>query len=103
MVPAMNQVSLTVMESRKNTNSCSMEVNKVHTILGHCGETHLKLTVKAYDFNTFRKLEACKSCSVGKAMQKRNNNYRMAPVVCGYHFDHGRELWRNNVLGYTCK
>jgi hypothetical protein len=40
MVPVLNQVTNTVIETRKMIKPIYVEINKLHKNLGHCGETH---------------------------------------------------------------
>jgi hypothetical protein len=70
MVPILNQVGNNVVETKKMIKSMSIEINKLHKILGHHGETHLKATANAYGIKVFGKLEACESCTLNKAKQK---------------------------------
>ena len=46
MVPVINQVPDTTMESKKGSKLCSIVINKLHKTLGHCGESLLKCTEK---------------------------------------------------------
>jgi hypothetical protein len=46
MVPVMNQVQDTTMESKKGSKLCSILINKLHKTLGYYGESLLKFTEK---------------------------------------------------------
>jgi hypothetical protein len=48
LVPVLNQVANTVFWSRSMTKTMSVEINKLHKIFDHCGETHLRETASAY-------------------------------------------------------
>ena len=58
---------------RKDIKTASIEINKIHKILCHCGESQLKLIARTYNINVFGKLEACEACVISKAKQKRTN------------------------------
>jgi hypothetical protein len=39
MAPVLNQVANTVVETKKTMKVMSVDIKKLHKILGHCGET----------------------------------------------------------------
>jgi hypothetical protein len=77
MVSVLNQVDNTDIETKKMIKNMSLEINKIHKILGHCGETHLKATDNAYGIKVFGKLEAFQSYARSKAKQKETNMIRI--------------------------
>jgi hypothetical protein len=66
ITPILNQVEYIVVETNSIIKTMSVEINKPHKILEHCGETHLKVTANAYGIKVFGKLEACESCDISK-------------------------------------
>jgi hypothetical protein len=65
IVPVLNQVANTVVEIKKMIKTMSVEINKLHKILGYCGEAHLKATANGYEIKVFGKLKFCESCAIG--------------------------------------
>jgi hypothetical protein len=61
MVLVLNQVADTAVETKKINKTISVEINKIHKILSHCRENHMKATANAYEIKVFGKLEACES------------------------------------------
>jgi hypothetical protein len=72
MVPILNQVVNTVVEIKSVNKTMSVEINKLNTIIDHCGEIHLKAKANDYGIK-FGKIEACESCDISKAKQKDTN------------------------------
>ena len=50
MTPLLNDVSATVVESKKENSNNMINVNNLHKILGHCGEASARLTGKALGY-----------------------------------------------------
>jgi hypothetical protein len=73
MVTVLNEVANTVLETKSMIKTMSVGINKLHKILGYCGETHLKETDNAYEIKAFGKVEAFKSYAISKAKQNYNN------------------------------
>jgi hypothetical protein len=71
--PALNQVVNTAVRLMIVIKTISVEINKLHNILGHCEEAHLKATTNDYGIKVFRKLEVYESCAISKAKQKNPN------------------------------
>jgi hypothetical protein len=64
MISFLNKVPFdTVFETKSMIKIMSVEINKIHKILRHGGEIHLKTTVNAYRIKAFGKLEACEACA----------------------------------------
>jgi hypothetical protein len=73
MVPVFNQVANTVFETEKMIKAMSVEINKLHKILDHCGENHLKATANDYGSKVFGKLETYEPCDISKVKKKKTN------------------------------
>jgi hypothetical protein len=56
MVPVLNQVPNDIFETKKMIKTISVEIKKLHKILEHCEETHLKVAENAYGIKVFGKL-----------------------------------------------
>ena len=50
-----------------------IDINNLHTILGHCGEATARMTGKAHGYDVVGVFNPCEACSVGKARQKNIN------------------------------
>jgi hypothetical protein len=73
MVPFLNQVANTVVETKSMIKTMSVEINKLHKIVGHFEGTRLKATANAYRIKICEKLDACESCAISKSKQKKTN------------------------------
>jgi hypothetical protein len=62
-----------VFETKNMINTKSIEINKLHNVIGHCGETQLKATANAYGIKVFEKLETCESCTMSNSREKKSN------------------------------
>jgi hypothetical protein len=54
MVPDLKQLYNNVVGSKIMIKTKLVEMNKLHKILGHCGETHMKGTAKFFGIKVFR-------------------------------------------------
>ena len=59
MVPVNSQVAGAVLERGKK-----IDVNKLHQMLGHCGEDSMRLTAKANGWELSGKMETCIDCAI---------------------------------------
>jgi flagellar biosynthesis GTPase FlhF len=73
MVPDLNQMANNIVESKSMIKNISVEIKKLHKILGNRGENYLKATANAYEVKLLGKIEACESCALSKAKQKKTN------------------------------
>ena len=73
MVTVMAQVTASVMGSRKEKQTASIEINDLHKNLGRFRQSHCKLTARTYDINVFGKLEAYEAYAISGAKQERKN------------------------------
>jgi hypothetical protein len=73
MVTVLNQVANAVVETKKMIKTMSVEINKIHKILGHFGESHFKGTANAYRIKVYGKLEAYESCAISMEKKKKTN------------------------------
>jgi hypothetical protein len=73
IVSVLNQVANNAVGSKDAIRIMSVEINKLHNILDHCGETHLKAIANEYGIKVFGKLEACESYAIqyGKAIENQ--------------------------------
>jgi hypothetical protein len=69
----LNQVANTAVETNKIINTILVEINKLHKILGHYGETHLKVAANTYGIKVFEKLEYCETCAISKSKENKPN------------------------------
>jgi hypothetical protein len=53
VIPVLNQMVKISVETKKMIKTMPVEINKLHKILGHCGETHLKATSNTYGIKVF--------------------------------------------------
>jgi hypothetical protein len=49
-------VANTIVETKKMIKIMSVEINKLHKVLGHCGETYLEEIANNYGIKAFGKL-----------------------------------------------
>jgi len=67
MRPRYNAVAYTALNSATKQG---IEINKFHTMLGHCGSDRLERTAKIHGFELFGELKKCEQCAISKARQK---------------------------------
>ena len=68
MIPLASEIA-----APAHAENSKFEVNKLHQVLGHCGEDSLRLTAKACNWDLTGKMEICADCAIGKARQKNLN------------------------------
>ena len=68
LLPIFENMATTAVESSKMNNK--IDINNLHTILGHCGEATARMTGKAHGYDVVGIFKPCEACSVGKARQK---------------------------------
>jgi hypothetical protein len=79
MIPIHSEMAAGAQDSRKK-----FDINKMHQVLGHCGEDCLRLTAKANNWELTGKYNACVDCALGKAKQKNiNKNWTGGSKVPG--------------------
>ena len=84
MKPLLNDVSATVVESKKEKSKNMIDVNNLHKILGHCGEASARLTGKALGYEVIGTFDTCEACSIGKARQKNvNKDWKGGSLTAG--------------------
>jgi hypothetical protein len=71
MIPVLNKSANNVVETKSMIKTMSVEIIKLHKILGHFRNTRLKTTDNASRIKVFGKLEACNSCAISKANQNK--------------------------------
>jgi hypothetical protein len=59
MLLVLNQVGDTTVGSKSYIKTMAIEINKLHKILDHCGETHLKTIANGFAIKVFGKPESC--------------------------------------------
>jgi hypothetical protein len=67
LLQVLDDVVTSILETKKRN---TIDVNKLHKVLGHCGEVNARLTGKAYGYEVTGKFDVCEACSVAKARQK---------------------------------
>jgi hypothetical protein len=50
-----------------------VDINRIHKIVGHCGEEALVATANHCDWKLTGKIEVCEECVIAKARQKSTN------------------------------
>ena len=50
-----------------------VDINRIHKIVGHCGEEALRATANHYNWTLSGKFEVCQECAIAKARQKNTN------------------------------
>jgi hypothetical protein len=81
MTSLLNDVSATVVESKKEMSKNMIDVNNLHKILGHCGEASARLTRSYEVIGTF---DTCEACSIRKARQKNvNKDWKGGSLTAG--------------------
>ena len=84
MKPLLNDVSATVVESKKEKSKNMIDVNNLHKILGHCGEASARLTGKELGYEVIGTFDTCEACSIGKARQKNvNKDWKGGSLTAG--------------------
>jgi hypothetical protein len=79
----LGDVGTSVLETKKRN---TIDVNKLHKVLGHCGEVNARLTGKAYGYEVTSKFDVCEGCSVAKARQKKiNKEWKGGSSIRGEH------------------
>jgi hypothetical protein len=67
MRPELSDVGAETVETSKGHSKNKININNLHQILGHCGETSARLTEKASDYDVVETFDTCESCSIGKS------------------------------------
>jgi hypothetical protein len=67
MIPVLNQAAHTVVQTKRMIETMPFDINKLHKVLGHCGETYLKARANAYGMKIFGKMKDCNSRAIGEA------------------------------------
>ena len=61
-----------------------IDINNLHTFLGHCGEATSRMTGKAHGYDVVGVFKPCEACSVGKERQKNiNKEWKGGSVIAG--------------------
>jgi hypothetical protein len=73
MVPVLNQVAITVVETKGMIKTMSFEINKLHKTLQNFVRIHLKAVGTSYGIKVFGSIETCKSCVIVNVKEKKTN------------------------------
>ena len=68
LLPIFENMATTNVRSSRMKNE--IDINNLHTILGHCGEATARMTGKAHGYDVVGAFNPCEACSVGKARQR---------------------------------
>lgn len=71
MVCKESSVAYTAQGKTESVNS--IDINKFHEMIGHCGSDHLKRTAAIHGLRLKGDLKICEDCAVAKARQKNVN------------------------------